>query len=106
MGLFTRRRRTVNEPAHVLAWLPAWVFENQDDGPDWDLQTVANHEAGTPQPDYDSPGLPTDASVDELTEWVEQQLGYYVRLDPDEEYLESEDRGTGEWCPIYWVIPD
>lgn len=108
-GRFRRRYAEAPPPGttHILQYLPPAVFAPPRPAGAWVLQTLFNHENGTPDgalPDVDG-GLRMAPA--KLSRFTEDALGWPVALTPfREEILLDSDPGAG-WLPApgYYLTP-
>lgn len=90
---------------HVIMWIPPYLLPDPPEGAErgyWALQTRANWDAGTPQPDY-IPFAYGVYDMDRIAEWAEQQAGYPVDLIPDMIRFRVRLRSRSE--PMFYVVP-
>jgi hypothetical protein len=96
---------TAREPTHILHWVPPYVDR---DGGCWDLQTLADYDAGVEQtdPEWQLDGEPRDIDANDFTGWIGELVGYPVTV------VEGFARIT-DWrrlrfrCkePLFFVVP-
>lgn len=91
------------DTSHVLIWDPPWLVE--EGSGDWELQTRADFDAGTPRDTWASPGLPIWADTEALAAWAAEQLGYPVTLTRDIQEIRLDHEQTWHVEPIFWVVP-
>jgi hypothetical protein len=94
------------DTTHVLEFLPEHL--SADGFPlGWDLQTLANYEANTPQDTYDVPDTPDVSNpLPWLAGWAAEQVGYPVHLIVGEQQFKTARFALRRWRyePMAYVV--
>lgn len=92
---------------HVLHWVPGYLVRGGSDGW-WELQPVADYDAGEPQldPDWYLEDEPRDIDAADFTEWIASLAGFPVTVEQDSVRITS-PRSLRFFRPepVWWIRP-
>ncbi len=87
---------------HVLEYLPPWQLTPSPPAGIWQLQTLENWLAGTPDGELGCVEWAAGADEADLRRFVEAEFGEQVRLD----WFSTAAIPDPEPIPAYWITPE